>query len=153
MSPEINFGIIMYVSLCLGFPCGSDSKESSCNAGDPDLIPGLGKSPGEGNGNLLQYSWLENPMDGGAWHATVHGLAKSWTRLSNKHVHLLYPCVYLLSVSTASVRFIHVHLSVCISCSFFFSGWVIFHCVNKPLSWLIHFTVNRHLCCVHFWWL
>ena len=48
----------------MGFPSGSDGKESPCNAGDLDLIPGLGRSPGEGNGNPLQYSCLENPMDG-----------------------------------------------------------------------------------------
>ena len=59
------------------FPSGSDSKESACNSGDPGLIPGLGRSPGEGNGNTLQYSCLENPMDGGTWRATVHGVAKS----------------------------------------------------------------------------
>ena len=64
--------------MLLGFPCGSDSKKSSCSVGDPGLIPGLGRSPGEGNGNLLQYSYLENPMDGGAWQSTVHGFAKSW---------------------------------------------------------------------------
>ena len=52
---------------------GSDGKESACNAGDPGSIPGLGRSPGEGNGNPLQYSRLENPMDRGAWQATVHG--------------------------------------------------------------------------------
>ena len=56
---------------------------SACNVGDLDSIPGLGRSPGEGNGNLLQYSCLENPMDRGAWWATVHGVAKSRTRLSN----------------------------------------------------------------------
>ena len=67
----------------LGFPGGSESKESACNAGDPGSIPGLGRSPGEGNDNLLQYSCLENPMDRGAWQATVHGVAKSQTRLSD----------------------------------------------------------------------
>ena len=51
-------------------------KESSCNVGDPGSIPGLGRLPGEGNGNPLQYSCLENPMDRGAWRATVHGVAK-----------------------------------------------------------------------------
>ena len=51
--------------------------------GDLFSIPGLGRSPGEGNGNPLQYSCLENPMDGGTWQATVHGVAKSWTRLSD----------------------------------------------------------------------
>ena len=67
----------------MGFPGGSEVKASACNAGDLGLIPGLGISPGEGNGNPLQYSCLENPMAGGAWWATVHGVAKSRTRLSN----------------------------------------------------------------------
>ena len=65
-----------------GFPGGSDGKASACNAGNLGLIPGSGRSPGEGNGNPLQYSCLENPMDRGAWWAAVHGVAKSWTRLS-----------------------------------------------------------------------
>ena len=60
-------------------PGGSDDKESICNTGDPGLIPGLGRSPGEENGYPLQYSRLENSMDRGAWQATVHGVAKSWT--------------------------------------------------------------------------
>ena len=64
-------------------PGGSEDKASACNAGDPGSIPGLGRSPGEGNGNPLQYSCLENPMDRGAWWATVHGVAKSRTRLSD----------------------------------------------------------------------
>ena len=59
------------------FPGGSDGKESACNAGDLGLIPGLGKSPGEGNGNPRQYSGLENSMDGGIWQATVHGVVDS----------------------------------------------------------------------------
>ena len=66
-----------------GFPGGLDSKASACHAGDPGSIPGSGRSPGEGNGNPLQYSCLENSMDGGAWWATVHGIAKSQTRLSD----------------------------------------------------------------------
>jgi len=66
-----------------GFPGGSDSKASACNVGDLGLIPGLGRSPGEGNGNPLQFSCLENLMDGGAWWATIHGVSKSWTRLSD----------------------------------------------------------------------
>ena len=57
----------------MSFPGGSDGKESACNAGDLRLIPGLGRSSGEGNGNPLQYSCLENPMDGVAWQATVVG--------------------------------------------------------------------------------
>ena len=66
-----------------GLSCSSDSKESARHAEDPGLIPGLGRSPGKGNGNPLQYSCLENPMDREAWQATVHGVAKSWTQLSN----------------------------------------------------------------------
>ena len=62
---------------------GSDGKASVYNAGDPGSIPGSGRSPGEGNGNPLQYYCLENPMDRGAWQATVHGVAKSQTGLSN----------------------------------------------------------------------
>ena len=65
------------------FPGGSDGKLSAYNAGVPGSIPGAGRSPGEGNGNPLQYSCLENPMDRGAWWAAVHGVAKSRTRLSN----------------------------------------------------------------------
>ena len=61
----------------------SDGKESACSAKDSGLIPGSGRSPGEGNGNPLQYSCLENPVDRGAWWATVHGVAKSQTRLSD----------------------------------------------------------------------
>ena len=65
------------------FPSGSDGEESACNVGDPGSIPGSERSLGEGNGNLLQYSCLENPMDGGAWQAPIHGVTKSWTRVSN----------------------------------------------------------------------
>ena len=65
------------------FPGGSDGKASACSVGDPGSIPGLGRSPGEGNGNPLQYSCLENSMDWVAWCATVHGVAKSRTQLSN----------------------------------------------------------------------
>ena len=66
-----------------GFPGGSEGKASDSNAGDLGSIPGSGRSPGEGNGNPLKYSCLENLMDRGAWWATVHGVAKSWTRLSD----------------------------------------------------------------------
>ena len=63
------------------FPDGSDGKESTCNAGDLGLIPGSARSPGEGNGNPLQYSCLENPREGGAWWAADYGVTQSWTRL------------------------------------------------------------------------
>ena len=65
----------------IGFSSGSDSKVSACNEGDTGLIPGLGRSSGEGNGNPLQYSSLENPMDRGAWQATVRRVAQSQIRL------------------------------------------------------------------------
>ena len=64
-----------------GFPGVLDGKESACNAGDPGLITGLGRSPGEGSSNPLLYSCLENPMDRGAWWAWVHGVTKSRTEL------------------------------------------------------------------------
>ena len=66
-----------------GCPDGSDGKESACNAGDSGSLPVSGKSLEEGNGNPLQYSCLENPMDGGAWRATVYEVAQSWTQLSD----------------------------------------------------------------------
>ena len=73
----------MYIYIYMNFPLGLDSKESACNAGVLDLIPGLGRSPGEGNGNPLQASCLENSMDGGAWRATVFGVTESRIQLSN----------------------------------------------------------------------
>ena len=71
------------IVLWYDFPDGSEGKASAYNAGDLGSIPGLGRSSGEGNGNLLRYSCLENPIDGGASWATVHGVAKSWTWLSD----------------------------------------------------------------------
>ena len=67
------------ISNKVSFSGDSDSKESTCNAGDPGSIPGLGRSPGEGNGFPLQYSCLEKLMDRGDWRATVHEVAKNWT--------------------------------------------------------------------------
>ena len=65
--------------MLVGFPSSSEVKASACNVGELGSIPGLGRSPGEGNGNPLQYSCLENPMDRGAWWAAVHRVAKSET--------------------------------------------------------------------------
>ena len=73
-------GTILSLSfLIMGFSGDSVGKESACNTGDPGSIPGLGRSPGEGNGNPRQYSCLENSMDRGAWQATVQGVTKSQT--------------------------------------------------------------------------
>ena len=69
----------IYYIIYQGFLGGSDDKESACKAEDLGSIPGSGRSPGEGNGNPLQYSCLENSMDRGAWPATVHGVSKSRT--------------------------------------------------------------------------
>ena len=77
-------GLVLSLSYPLqwGFPGGSVVENLPTSAGDTGLIPGWRRSPGEGNGNLLQYSCLANPMDRGAWQATVHGVTESWTRLS-----------------------------------------------------------------------
>ena len=77
--PPLNEAFVLYWV----FPGGSDDKESACSAGDPGLIPGSGRSPGEGNGSPLQHSCLESPMDRGARQATVHAVTKSRTQLSN----------------------------------------------------------------------
>ena len=76
----------------LGFPGGSDGKESACSAGNLGSITGLGRFPGERNSSPLQYSGLENSMDRGTWQATVHGIAKSHTLLSNFHAQSFWKC-------------------------------------------------------------
>ena len=75
-----HWGLLLYL---LGFPGGSDGKEPACNSGDLGSIPGLGRSHGEGNGNPLQYSCLENSMDRGDWRSTVHWGEKHQTQLSD----------------------------------------------------------------------
>ena len=86
------------------FPGGSNDKESACNVGDPGLIPGLRRSPGEGNGNPLQYPCLENPVDKGSWWASVHGVENE--QLTHTHnfkgallsrLHTWIPSIYVLS--------------------------------------------------------
>ena len=80
---------VIYLFL-VSFPGGSDSKESAFNTVKPGLISGSGRYPGEGNGNPLQYSFLENPMDRGAWQATVHGVT---TEYAHRHTLAIYCCV------------------------------------------------------------
>ena len=75
------------MGLTPGFPQWLRGKESACNAGEPGVIPGLGRFPGGGSSNPLQYSCLENPRDRGVWWATVHRLAKSWTQLKQLSMH------------------------------------------------------------------
>ena len=84
--PKINGSTCVFPN----FPCSSVNKETVFNAGDPHLIPGSGRFSGEGNGNPLQYSFLENPMDRGSWQATVHGVARVGHDLATKP-----PCVSL----------------------------------------------------------
>ena len=77
-------GIVCREIHYVGFPGGSEGKESACNYGDLGLIPGLGRFPGEGNGCLLQYSCLGNPMERGAWWATIHGVKRFGHDLATK---------------------------------------------------------------------
>ena len=95
-------------SVFSGFPCGSAGEESSCNAGDLGPIPGLGRSPGEGNGYPLQFSGLENSMD-----SIAHGVAKSWTGLSGFHFHFS-ESVSLVSVTGLSAVFETLSFSLCL---------------------------------------
>ena len=83
---DLKFCVVLYIFFSTGwnFPGGSDGKASVYNVGVLGSIPGLGRSPGKGNGNPLQYYCLKNPMDRGAWQATVHGVAKSQTRLRDR---------------------------------------------------------------------
>ena len=84
---NLNRAIVFLNWSIVDFSSGSDDKESAYNAGNSGLIPGLGRSPGRGNDKPLQYSCLENSVDRGAWRATVHGVAKSRTRLRDLHTH------------------------------------------------------------------
>ena len=94
----------------MDFPGSSDGKVSAYNAGDLGSIPGSGRSPGEGNGNPLQYSCLENPMDRGAWWATIHGVAKSWTGLSDFCVCM---CLCVISTSCVHTSFFLLFMNMC----------------------------------------
>ena len=96
---------IVITSLCKQILGGSDGKESACSAGDLGSIPGSRRSPGEGKGYPLQYSCLENRRDRGAWWATAHGVAKSWTPLkwlitpTDTHFHFYSVCLFQISYS------------------------------------------------------
>ena len=88
-SKEGNKPVPAFIMVTMGFPSDSDSKESACNVGDTGSTPGSERSPGEGNGNPLQYSCLENAMDRGAWRGTVHGITKSQAQLNKWHFQFL----------------------------------------------------------------
>ena len=113
----------------MDFPGGSDGKASAYNKGDPGSIPGLGRSPGEGNGNSLHYSCLENSTDGGAWWATVHGVTNSRTQLSDFTFTFPSPMSqFTLPISSESIfsmksfslkeKKVSAQLQVCIYCFF-----------------------------------
>ena len=103
-----------YIYVYIGLHGGSANKESTCNVGDLGSIPGLERSPGEGNGYPFQYSDLENSMN-----CTVYGVAKSWTRLSDFHFHYIYmtyvQTLYLYKMGTCK-RFCLFHSLRCYKC-------------------------------------
>ena len=92
-----------------GFPGGSDCKKSTCDVGDLSFIPGWGRSPGRGNGYPLQYSCLEMPMERGAWWATVHGVAKSRSLLSDSVQHSAWQDVAFLFVQPHLIPYARTH--------------------------------------------
>ena len=115
-----------------GFPGGSEVKASAYDVGDLGLIPGSGRSPGEGDGNPLQYFCLEDPMDGGAWWATVHGVSKSRTRLSDLTLlsllidvqEILFSNIFFLSLS---LPLFHPHFFTFLTWTF----WIREHTCEK----------------------
>ena len=115
-------GFLYYLMICLterGLPQWLSGKESACHAGasgDTGLIPGSGRSPGGGNGSVLQHPCLENPMDRGAWRATVHRVSKSWTWLKQPSMHsrmLTVRTQFYRSLFWWSFVFTHYLLSIC----------------------------------------
>ena len=106
----------LLTTVFLGFPCDSAGKESACNVGDLGLIPGLGRSPGEGNGYPLQYSHLENSMG-----SILHGVAKSWTWLSDFHKHYIQKH-YLLSYILSYIFHDNIFSLECFKISYLFIG-------------------------------
>ena len=100
-----------------GFPGSSVSKESACSAGHLGLIPGLGRSPGEGNGNPLQYSCLENPVDRGVWRATVHGMAGVIHNLGLYHHHSEYAPWLQLRVCMQNTEWQLLEGRISVSCA------------------------------------
>ena len=115
----------------MDFPGGSDGEESACNAGDSGSIPGLGRSSGEGNGNRLQYSCLQNSMVRGAWRAAAHGVTKSQVWLSNWHFQFL---------SLSSERpFLTLYLEL------FFSNFLALHSYYNTYTFVCCIILTIHL--------
>ena len=125
------------LSIKRSFPGSSDGKESACNVGDQGLIPGLGRSPGEGNGYPVQYSCLGNSMDRGAWQAAVQGVAKSWTRLSNLGWHFFlssFPLFFAILSLTSLVSLATMLSGDCLSGQLPLVIQVLF-CVQPMVQW------------------
>ena len=125
----------------LGFPGGSDSKESTCNVRDLSSIPGLGRSPGEGNSNPLQYSCLENPRNGGAWWAAVYGVTQSRTRLkrlsSSMHIYIYY--IYNFIHLCLAALGLHCCMRSFSSCS----DWGLLSCCTAAASLVVERGLNN----------
>ena len=119
---------MLNIFTCAPLPCGSDFKESDCNSGDMGLIPGSRRSPGEGNGNPLQYSCLENPMDRGTWWATIHGVTKSRDDLANNtHTH-----TYTHTHTHTHTFDVHISSLVkCLSCPLWREIFVFYYCIVR----------------------
>ena len=135
----------------MGFPDGSEVKASAWNAGDPGSIPGSGRSPGEGNGNPLQYSCLENPMEGGAWWAPVHGVTKSWTRLSNFTHSYIHVCVCVcLSVclSVNNRKTIKIYTKILRNSQFGVMRLLVIFIFSLVLIYLFPNIYNKYILCV-----
>ena len=120
----------------VGFPGGSDGKESAWKAGDLGSIPGSGRCPEEGNGYPLQYSGLENSMDKGAWYATVYVVKKSWTRLSNEYFHFIF---------IVDVQYF-INYRWITKCFTVFKGYVPFTVIIK--YWLYPLCCTIYPCCL-----
>ena len=141
----------------MGFPSGSDGKASARNEGDPGSIPGLGRSPGEENGNPLQYSCLENSTDGGAWWATVNGVAKSQTQLSDftmkikpdtMHIILNMEVVYNpVNILAVTIFIVSITISIIIIINFTMARIfldVISHLLAKQLAVMVKMGKRKY---------
>ena len=136
----------------MGLPWWLSGNVFACSAGDPSLIPGSGRSPGEGNGNLLQYSCLENPMERGAWQATVHGVTKNQTRLSDfTSLHFIHVSMTFSQIIPPSPSPTESKSLFCTSASLLLSRmqdyryhlskfhiYVLVYCIGVFLSGLLH---------------
>ena len=142
----------------LWLPGSSDGKESSCNVGDPGLVPGSGRSPGEDNGNPLQYYCLENSMDKGDWQATVHGLqrvAHDWETNTHTQTHMWNSSAIYRSILRKStvawdaswtVCFFMVYclyMKGCFTDNWFFSLGYSADTFSKCIKWVSHFREVR----------